>query len=44
MTAEYELTKDDLAAFNFYHHFHSPTARRQYYRPVKILSVNWLSI
>ena len=32
MTAEYELTKDDWSAFNYYHHFHSPTARRQYLR------------
>ncbi len=32
MTAEYELTKDDWSAFNLYHHFHSPTARRQYLR------------
>ena len=31
-TVEYELTKDDWSAFNFYHHFHSPTARRQYIR------------
>jgi YcxB-like protein len=32
LTAEYELTKEDWSAFNFYHHFHSPTARRQYRR------------
>ncbi len=32
VTAEYELTRDDWSAFNLYHHFHSPTARRQYYR------------
>lgn len=32
MTAEYELRKEDWSAFNFYHHFHSPTARRQYLR------------
>ena len=32
MTAEYEITKDDLRAFNLYHHRHSPTARRQYLR------------
>jgi hypothetical protein len=30
MTAECEITKDDLSAFNLYHHRHSPTARRQY--------------
>ena len=32
MTAEYELAKEDWSAFNFYHHFHSPTARRHYLR------------
>ncbi len=32
MTAEYEITKDDLTAFNLYHHRHSPTARRHYLR------------
>jgi hypothetical protein len=32
MTAEYEITKEDLSAFNLYHHRHSPTARRQYLR------------
>jgi hypothetical protein len=32
MTVEYEITKDDLSAFNLYHHFGSPTARRQYLR------------
>lgn len=44
MTAEYELTKDDLNAFNLYHHFHSPTARRHYllswFRPAFI----WLLV
>lgn len=32
MTVEYEITKDDVGAFNLYHHRHSPTARRQYLR------------
>ncbi len=32
MTAEYELTKEDWSVFNLYHHFHSPTAQRQYRR------------
>jgi hypothetical protein len=32
MIAEYEITKDDLTAFNLYHHRHSPTIRRQYLR------------
>jgi YcxB-like protein len=26
------LTKEDWSAFNYYHHFHSPTTRRQYLR------------
>jgi hypothetical protein len=30
MTAEYELGYEDWSAFNYYHHFHSSTARRQY--------------
>ena len=30
MTVEYELTGEDLRAFNLYHQAHSPTARRQY--------------
>jgi hypothetical protein len=30
MTAEFDLGRDDWTAFNYYHHFHSPTARRQY--------------
>ena len=30
MTAEFELTQADWSAFNHYHHYHSPTARRQY--------------
>lgn len=32
MTAEYEITQDDLTAFNLYHHRHSSTARRHYLR------------
>lgn len=32
MTAEYEITKDDLSAFNLYHNLNSPTVRREYYR------------
>jgi hypothetical protein len=42
MNAEYELTKDDLSAFNLYHHFHSPTARRQYYRSWFVPAFIWL--
>ena len=30
MTVEYEMTPDDLVAFNVYHHRRSPTARRRY--------------
>jgi hypothetical protein len=48
MTVEYELTESDLNAFNRYHHFHSPTARRQYLRswiaPALIMFVIWLVI
>jgi hypothetical protein len=48
MTVEYELTEGDLNAFNLYHHFHSPTARRQYlrawYAPALIMFVIWLGI
>jgi hypothetical protein len=48
MTVEYELTEGDLNAFNLYHHFHSPTARRQYLRswiaPALIMFVIWLGI
>lgn len=32
MTAEYEITKEDLSSFNLYHHYHSPTARGHYLR------------
>lgn len=41
MTSEYELTKDDLSAFNLYHHRHSPTARRQYLRSWFVPAVIW---
>lgn len=44
MTAQYELTKDDVSAFNLYHHFHSPTARRHYYRAWIIPALIWLLI
>jgi hypothetical protein len=44
MTAEYELTKADLRAFNLHHHFHSPTARRQYYRAWFIPAFVWLLV
>ncbi len=44
MTVEYEITKDDLIAFNLYHQRHSPTARRQYLRVWFIPPVVWLLI
>lgn len=48
MTAEFELRKDDWSAFNFYHHFHSPTARRQYLRawfsPTILLLLGFLGV
>ena len=44
MTTEYELTKDDLEAFNLYHNVHSPTARRHYYRAWFIPAIVWLLI
>ena len=42
MTAEYEFTKDDLIAFNLYHHRHSPTSRRQYRRAWFVPAYLWL--
>jgi len=42
MTVEYEITKDDLSAFNLYHHRHSPTARRQYLRSWFLPAFIWL--
>jgi len=44
MTAEYDLTKDDLSAFSLYHHFHSTTARRQYLRSWFVPAVIWLLV
>jgi YcxB-like protein len=48
MTAEHELTKQDVSAFTFYHHFHSKTARRQYYYgwffPAVIMLLVWAVI
>jgi hypothetical protein len=44
MTAEYELTKDDVSVFNLYHHCHSPTARRQYYRSWFVPAAVWLMV
>ena len=44
MTIEYELAKEDLTAFNFYHHFQSPTARRQYYRSWFTPVVVWMAV
>jgi hypothetical protein len=44
MTAEYEITKKDLSAFNLYHHRHSPTARRHYLRSWFVPPVVWLLV
>ena len=44
MTAEYELNKEDLMAFNLYHHARSPTARRQYLRSWFIPAFVWLLV
>jgi cbb3-type cytochrome oxidase subunit 3 len=44
MTAEYEITKEDLSAFNLYHHRHSPTARRQYLRSWFVPAFIWLFV
>jgi len=44
MTVEYELTKEDLSAFNLYHHFHSATARRQYLRAWFIPALVWFLV
>lgn len=44
MTAEYEITKDDLLAFNLYHYQHSPTARRQYLGLWLVPAFIWLLV
>lgn len=44
MTVEFEITKDDLVAFNLYHHRHSPTARRHYLRSWLVPAVVWLLV
>ena len=43
MTAEFEITKEDLNAFNLYHHRQSPTARRQYLRSWFVPAFIWLA-
>ncbi len=42
MTTEFDLTVDDLSTFNLYHHQHSPTARKHYYRAWFIPATVWL--
>jgi hypothetical protein len=42
MVIEYEITKEDLAAFNLYHQFQSPTARRHYVRAWIFPAAAWL--
>lgn len=44
MTAEFEITKDDLIAFNLHHHHHSPTARRQYLLSWFVPAFIWLFV
>jgi hypothetical protein len=44
MTAEYEITKEDVGAFNLYHSLHSPAARRQYLRSWFVPAVIWLFV
>jgi YcxB-like protein len=44
MTAEYELTKDDLRAFNLYHHGHSPASRRHYLLAWWVPAVIWFLV
>jgi len=44
MTAEYEITHDDLSAFNLYHNRHSPTARRHYLRSWLLPPLIWLLV
>ena len=44
MTIEFDLTAADLSAFNLYHHKHSPTARKHYYRSWFIPPSVWLLI
>jgi hypothetical protein len=44
MTIEYELTKDDVLAFNLYHRSHSPTLRRQYYFAWLLPALAWLTV
>lgn len=41
-TAEYEITEDDIIAFNLYYSRHSPTVRRQYLRAWLIPALIWL--
>lgn len=42
MTIEYDITKDDIHAFNLYHSTQSPSARRSYLRAWLIPALVWL--
>jgi hypothetical protein len=42
MVTEYEITRDDLVAFNMYHHQHSSTARREYFRSWLVPALIWM--
>src|SRR4051812_35690852 len=44
MFAEFELKRDDLRAFNHFHHYHSPAMRRNYRRQYVVFPVVWLII
>lgn len=44
MTVEYEITKDDLSAFNLFHNRHSPTARRHHLRAWFVPPLIWLLV
>ncbi|MGE5672907.1 MAG: YcxB family protein [Mycobacterium leprae] len=44
LTIEYELTHDDIMAFNLFHLAHSPAARRSYRRTLLTFPTAWLVI
>lgn len=44
MTIEFDITGDDVSAFNLYHHRHSPAARRQYLRSWLVPAFVWLLV
>ena len=44
MSVAFENTKEDLIAFNLYHHAHSPTTRRQLQQPWIRTTAIWLLV